>query len=421
VRPAIDLTDAVEGDARRTLGGILAATTVAMIAEGTSHLVVGTGGPAYVGVPFAFALLHGLLFLVRERLGALGGAAWWMLLPWVATEVSTLMHAGSVAPSSALMFQGALLIAVSALAVHPVVWALSFTGSTVVLTGIVWHQGDPLALTIVLVVALMAFLVHRVRYTALRDAERRRLLERALRQRDGEVARLRGLADMAAGVAHHVHNQLVGIVGGAGLLAESLAEDHPGRVELTTIEQSAARISELARGLATYTGGSAEAERADVPEPRPLEALVDLKDLARLVPEGIRWSVSIAPDLPPLRLPPDALDAALRELVRNAVEACADAAGERRIDLDVRHGDDGHVVLSVVDTGGGFDPALTRRLTDPFFSTREPTRPGLGLSRALGVALRLGGHLSADNVDGGGARFTLRVPVTPPEAHGAPD
>jgi signal transduction histidine kinase len=76
-----------------------------------------------------------------------------------------------------------------------------------------------------------------------------------------------------------------------------------------------------------------------------------------------------------------------------------------------------HAVVTVRDTGVGFDADFARRLFEPFTQQeRRRDRPGVGLGLGLAIASRLaqlhGGSLSAasDGV-GKGATFTLSIPV----------
>ena len=71
-----------------------------------------------------------------------------------------------------------------------------------------------------------------------------------------------------------------------------------------------------------------------------------------------------------------------------------------------------HVVVSVRDNGPGIDRGAMARIFEPFYTTKtigEGT--GLGLYVSYGLAEELGGALSAANHPGGGAVFTLRLPV----------
>ena len=73
----------------------------------------------------------------------------------------------------------------------------------------------------------------------------------------------------------------------------------------------------------------------------------------------------------------------------------------------------GHLVISVSDRGPGFPPELSERVFEKFYrgDGRRAGGLGLGLAIARGFAEAHGGTLTAENRDGGGARFTIDIPV----------
>jgi CheY-like chemotaxis protein len=73
---------------------------------------------------------------------------------------------------------------------------------------------------------------------------------------------------------------------------------------------------------------------------------------------------------------------------------------------------DGWAVVEVEDDGPGIEPENLNRVFDPFFTTKSVGEgTGLGLSLSIGIVEAHGGSMQVENVPGGGARFTLRVPV----------
>ncbi len=76
-----------------------------------------------------------------------------------------------------------------------------------------------------------------------------------------------------------------------------------------------------------------------------------------------------------------------------------------------------YALLTVADSGAGIDPALLERLFDPFFTTKEPGKgTGLGLSIVHGIVTAHHGTIRAASRPGGGATFTIRLPLAPPPA-----
>ena len=71
--------------------------------------------------------------------------------------------------------------------------------------------------------------------------------------------------------------------------------------------------------------------------------------------------------------------------------------------------------LSVMDRGGGLEAHALPRLFDKFY--RGPSAPtggtGLGLSLVRGFVEALGGSVKAENRAGGGAAFTIVLPLAP--------
>jgi signal transduction histidine kinase len=103
---------------------------------------------------------------------------------------------------------------------------------------------------------------------------------------------------------------------------------------------------------------------------------------------------------------------AIRNLLQNAVDALAGAAGEIRITAE-RAGPD--VVLSVGDDGPGIPAEQRERVLEPMFTTR-PGGIGLGLTIVERVVQAHGGTLELDVSPLGGALFRMRLPAAPEEA-----
>ena len=77
--------------------------------------------------------------------------------------------------------------------------------------------------------------------------------------------------------------------------------------------------------------------------------------------------------------------------------------------------------LAVVDTGTGMAPAVLARVTEPFFTTKEPGKgTGLGLSMVFGFAKQSGGALRIESEPGAGTTARVFFPLQLAEAARAP-
>jgi len=140
------------------------------------------------------------------------------------------------------------------------------------------------------------------------------------------------------------------------------------------------------------------------------ELLGEERDAIVAQGEGMEVSVETAPVR--VQGDPEALARALRNLLRNAMEALASApAGRRKLRLSCSR-ENAWARLRVEDSGAGLSPEALERLFTPFFS-QKPGGTGLGLAIARKVAREHGGDLIYFPSDLGGAGFEVRLPLEP--------
>jgi two-component system sensor histidine kinase KdpD len=89
------------------------------------------------------------------------------------------------------------------------------------------------------------------------------------------------------------------------------------------------------------------------------------------------------------------------------------------IEIDAEYTND-DLLISVSDRGPGIPMEATERLFEKFYrgDDHKTGGLGLGLSIARGLVEAHGGRLTAENRDGGGARFTIRLPVRVTDING---
>jgi two-component system sensor histidine kinase KdpD len=123
-----------------------------------------------------------------------------------------------------------------------------------------------------------------------------------------------------------------------------------------------------------------------------------------------KLTVEIAPNLPFIRTDFVFFQQALMNLLTNT--ALHTPSGTP-VSLRVWNNDES-LFVSVTDRGPGIDPEALTRIFDKFFrGSAAPTGgTGLGLSLVKGFIEALGGTVKVNNCAGGGAQFTIALPLT---------
>jgi two-component system sensor histidine kinase DctS len=122
----------------------------------------------------------------------------------------------------------------------------------------------------------------------------------------------------------------------------------------------------------------------------------------------VALQVHIPPQLPPVLADRVLLEQVLLNLTRNAIEAMAGIAPERRVLRIAAAADNGQVSVSVIDRGHGIAPEVAERLFSPFFSTKAEGM-GMGLSICRTAIEFHGGTLTHAPNPLGGTVFTFTL------------
>ncbi len=247
--------------------------------------------------------------------------------------------------------------------------------------------------------------------------ENAQLYELANRERARVEAATRAKDEFVATLSHELRTPLNAILGWSRLVRHGgLSSDkHPHAMEV--IERNAEAQSQL-------VGDLLDVSRVINGNIRIDPAQMDLRDVVQMAVEGIRPAaeakrLTIVTDLDHdsclLRGDADRLQQVVWNLLTNAVKFTP-KDGRLRIDLH-RVGSD--LELVVEDTGIGIAPDFLPHMFDSFRqsdSTTTRTHGGLGVGLAIAKHLVTlhGGTLegSSDGV-GHGARFTVRLPISP--------
>jgi two-component system, NtrC family, sensor kinase len=251
----------------------------------------------------------------------------------------------------------------------------------------------------------MAERIEAAQEQIVREQEERRRMEAGLRNAE----RLASLGRLAAGLAHEIGSPLNVISGRAETLQRWVPGQEPAQKSLRIIAEQIDRIARIVRGMLDFARGR-ESRLQPTDITAEIRKVLDLLEY-RLDEAGVRVACDLPATLPLVVADGDQLNQVFLNLVTNALDAMPQGG---TLTIAVRTDDkapDG-LVISFEDTGTGILPEDIDRIFDPFFTTKEVGHgTGLGLSVSYGIVREHGGSIEAASPPGGGARFTVRLPV----------
>ncbi len=236
----------------------------------------------------------------------------------------------------------------------------------------------------------------------------------AMDQQMAHIEKMANIGRLAAGVAHEINNPLQMILAQVGWLEELLPEEDPDTLKnhqeyLSTIAkikhhvERAAVITHRLLGFARKI--SAEQEQVQCNDV-VMETLSFLEKEAQH--NNITITLNLDDNLPTTMTESHRLQQVLLNLFDNALDAVGQD-GTVTISTAVRESD---ISISVEDNGPGINGKVMQQIWDPFFTTKEQGKgTGLGLSISQNIIRTMGGTITAENKQQGGAVFTVTIPI----------
>lgn len=310
---------------------------------------------------------------------------------------------------------------IQSLLLVPIVYGqapFGFLGFDSVRTEKTWAEEDVILLKMIGEIFVNALKRERAEL-ALQDSNRK--LENTLdelkrtQQQIVQQERLRALGQMASGIAHDFNNALSPILGFSELLLarpSHLDDRDKARHFLQMMNTAAKDAASIVNRLREFYRNRDETDKLAPVNLVPLvEQAISLTQPRWKVQAQARGiNIRVHPDLQKVPLiagsEPD-----LRELLTNLIFNAVDAMPQGGVVTITTRPQNGHVVLTVADTGTGMTDEVRRRCMDPFFTTKGKAGTGLGLSMVHGIVRRHEGKIEIETSLGKGTTFTIRLPV----------
>ena len=237
---------------------------------------------------------------------------------------------------------------------------------------------------------------------------------REAEQLSSRSQRTAALGRLTGGVAHDFNN-LLGVISNSAHLIQRSPHAESLAMPLGAIMRSVDVGSRLTQHLLRVAG------RQPV-HPQVVDLRSTLGEmnelLATVLGKRMQLTMTMAPDLPSVRVDPSELELALINIALNARDA-TNGMGEITLEAgraapgdvqDLAPGE--YVAISVSDRGPGIPEDLLVRVFEPFFTTKPVGKgTGLGLSQVQGFCVQAGGTARIASQLGAGTTVTLLLPA----------
>jgi signal transduction histidine kinase len=229
------------------------------------------------------------------------------------------------------------------------------------------------------------------------------------RERLVQTERVAAWRELARRLAHELKNPLTPLQ----ITVENMvrAKKLPKKQFDEVFKESTATLEAEIENLKTIVGRFSDFSK--LPKPQALE--MDAREAVRRVvklygpaleEKHIELGTAISAEPLPILGDSELLHRALSNLVLNAMDAMPEGGTLTVSAVRARE----MVRISVADTGAGLTPEECERLFTPYYTTKQHGT-GLGLAIVQSVIADHNGTIAVENVEGGGARFVIGLPL----------
>jgi PAS domain S-box-containing protein len=233
----------------------------------------------------------------------------------------------------------------------------------------------------------------------------------ALKQTLSHISRVATMGELTATIAHEINQPLTAIYNNADAALRLMNTDTPDldelREVLNDIIEDDQRATEIIRNMHALL-------KKEQITTEPLDINEVVQEIVHLLhSEAVFKNVAVVPDLaedlPPVLANRVQLQQVLLNLISNGFDAMEEMPeSERRLELRTARYGGSDVLLSVQDAGHGLEGQEGEQLFAPFYSTKSKGL-GMGLAITRSIVEAIGGKVWAENNDGRGATFHIRL------------
>ena len=219
-----------------------------------------------------------------------------------------------------------------------------------------------------------------------------------------EKQELATIGSLAAGIAHEIRNPITAMKARMFALREFISTDSPAEHQAAVIDSELDRLERIVTQVLDFARPM-EPDRKVVSSAEMLDGFHEAL-LPEIEARGISFDMGETAEAD-VSVDSSQLQQVMRNLVRNAAEACGIQGGTISLSSTV---DAGTLTIRVSDTGVGIPPEYQARVFEPFFSKKKGGT-GLGLPISRNLVRSVGGDLTLVCTPAGGTAFEITLPV----------
>ena len=213
--------------------------------------------------------------------------------------------------------------------------------------------------------------------------------------------KLAAVGQLAAGVGHELRNPLGVIKNAAYYIKSKLPDDPKLQKHIAIMEKEITNSDKIISDLLGFSR-----TRPPTIVPSDINKVVEDTLEAVEIPENVNLVKKLGADLPNAMADPDQIRQVFVNFGLNAIQAMPEGG---RFNIATGKKDD-FIEVEFTDTGCGIPEENTKKLYDPFFTTKA-RGIGLGLAVSRGIIERHNGSIEVKSEVGKGTTFVVKLPV----------
>ncbi|MGS0627879.1 MULTISPECIES: sensor histidine kinase [Photorhabdus] len=227
-----------------------------------------------------------------------------------------------------------------------------------------------------------------------------------------EFTRLNTIDEVATGIVHELNQPLTAIMSYNQSALRLIKKQQYDKV-ISVLDSSILQTQRIANLLTQYheklTTGSTILQPVNI-----LSILIRVETLLEneIKTGKIKVIKHVCDDLPMIFSDPLWIEQIFHNLISNAIQAQQEknqAEHKNWICIDITYADE-MIKIVITDGGPGLSNEALKNVFIPFFTTRQQGM-GLGMTLTETLVQKLGGDISAENCETGGARFIILLPA----------